>query len=338
MIAKDGLTFRVLEKSTELRESLQARGYVLPKTAKSFKSMTIRYSKKIRQNQKKVIKELVAKGERFCVTFDEWTSLRNRRYINLILHGRNSEIFKLFMIRIRRKLSSERCLSYVNKRLKEFDLSMTDHILCIFTDGTSPKSDQLINSYVLLTASNSPLSTFYTKKKDDADNAAASEKEVSVEHEDSESEESENEGEAESDNNGKDGAGNVEVEDDEPQITSEEGMHRKENNYDDDDEPNDFEGFGIDDVDESFNVKIFDLSEDIKPLILKVRKIVKAFKRSPKKNEILQRYVKPDMKNERQLILDCKTRWSSLARMITRFYDCRNSIKRHWLTSSQKIL
>lgn len=86
VIAKDGLTFRVFETSSELRESLQARGYVLSKTAKSFKAMTIKYAKKIRQNQKEVIKEFVTKDERFCVTFDEWTSLRNRRYINLILN------------------------------------------------------------------------------------------------------------------------------------------------------------------------------------------------------------------------------------------------------------
>lgn len=333
MIAKDGLTFRVFETSSELRESLQARGYLLPKTAKTFKSMTIKYSKKIRQNQKKVIKELVAKGERFCVTFDEWTSLRNIRYINLILHGRNSEIWNLGMIRIRRKLSSERCLSYVSKRLKEFDLSMTDHIVCIFTDGTSvmtkiakigPAYQQLCFAHGIQLA---VIDVLYKKekKKGVLENSAVSEKEVPVEQQDSdESEESENEYDAASDNDGEDEAGNVEIGEGDTQITSEEYMHREENN--DDDEPDDFEGFGADD--DLFNVKNVDLNEYVKPIILKVRKIVKAFRRSPKKNEVLQRYVKLDKKSECQLILDCKTRWSSLANMISRFYDCRNSIKK----------
>lgn len=324
LIAKDGLTFRAFETSNELRESLQARGYVLPKTAKSFKSMTIKYSKRIRQNQKNVIKELVAKGERFCVTFDEWTSLRNIRYINLILHGRNSEIWNLGMIRIRRKLSSERCLSYVNKRLKEFELSMSDHIVCIFTDGTStmtkiakigPAYQQLCLAHGIQLAVIDVLYKKKKKAKDDSETGA-------VEDTD-ESEESEEESCSASDDE-TDGECDGEIEEDETQTASNESMHHSEN--DDDDELDDFLGFGVDD--DSVDVRNLDLNDFVKSVISKVRKIVKAFRRSPKKNEILQGYVRNEHNTERALILDCKTRWNSLANMVTRFYDCRNSIKK----------
>ena len=46
-------------------------------------------------------------------------------------------------------------------------------------------------------------------------------------------------------------------------------------------------------------------------VVNKVRRVVKLFKRSPLKNEILQTYVKEKHPNGLQLILDCRTRWSN---------------------------
>lgn len=90
------------------------------------------------------------------------------------------------MIRINRKLSSERCLSYVSKRLLELNLSMTDHILCIFTDGTSvmTKIAKIGPAALLLAASNLPLSTFFLKEKNGDENAGV--KDVLVGDENSE--------------------------------------------------------------------------------------------------------------------------------------------------------
>lgn len=59
-----------------------------------------------------------------------------------------------------------------------------------------------------------------------------------------------------------------------------------------------------------------------------MRQIVKMFKNSPVKNDVLQSYVTEEMKNESQLILDCKTRWSSLLDMLERFYFLRKPIKK----------
>lgn len=71
-----------------------------------------------------------------------------------------------------------------------------------------------------------------------------------------------------------------------------------------------------------------DVEECFKPIIDKVRKIVRMFKRSPLKNEGLQAYVKADFPNELSLVLDSKTRWNSLANMLDRFYKLRNCIQK----------
>lgn len=76
------------------------------------------------------------------------------------------------------------------------------------------------------------------------------------------------------------------------------------------------------------NSKKTELTEDLKPLIKKIRSIVKMFKNSSVKNEILQRYVKLEFEHELVLLLDTKTRWSSLAKMLRRFYNLRNCIKK----------
>ncbi|CAG5034884.1 unnamed protein product [Parnassius apollo] len=54
-------------------------------------------------------------------------------------------------------------------------------------------------------------------------------------------------------------------------------------------------------------------------IIEKVRKLVKLFKRSPTKNDTLQIYVKQEFGKDIKLQLDCKTRWSNLADMISTF-------------------
>ena len=58
-------------------------------------------------------------------------------------------------------------------------------------------------------------------------------------------------------------------------------------------------------------------------VVNKVRRVVKHFKRSPLKNEILQTYVKEKHPNGLQLILDCRTRWSTLLKMLERIVKLR---------------
>ena len=69
-------------------------------------------------------------------------------------------------------------------------------------------------------------------------------------------------------------------------------------------------------------IKSEDLSEICESYNKKKKKIPKtivSFKRSPTKNDILQSYVRIKIKKNLQLILDSRTRWSSLLDMLQRF-------------------
>lgn len=301
MVALDGFTFRVFETSDELRESLQARGFKIPKTAKSYRKMMVNFSKDVRRMQRAEIKDLVSKGERFCITFDEWTSLRNRRYLNVILHGAGSKIWNLGLIRIRRRATSERCLSLVEKRLKCFELSVESHIICILTDGcpTMTKIGKLCPTFQQLCYAHglqlAVIDVLYKKEKN---NGGGNNDDYESDSDDDE-----------------DAAG---YEDDDSEV-----VENEEDEIDSENDEGDDESDG-----EGEEEHCGELKENLKPLISKVRKIVKIFKNSAVKNEILQRYVKSEFKHELVLLLDTKTRWSSLAKMLRRFYDLKNCIKK----------
>ena len=69
----------------------------------------------------------------------------------------------------------------------------------------------------------------------------------------------------------------------------------------------------------------------------RVRQIVKLFKRSPLKNETLQKYVKEIYPNGLNLILDCKTRWSTLLDMLERIIKIKFPVQKALLDLGVQI-
>ena len=72
-------------------------------------------------------------------------------------------------------------------------------------------------------------------------------------------------------------------------------------------------------------------------IIKKVRRLVSMFKRSPTKNDLLQKYVVQEHGKELVLLLDSKTRWNSLLAMLERFNLLKNSIRKALIDISCEI-
>ena len=64
------------------------------------------------------------------------------------------------------------------------------------------------------------------------------------------------------------------------------------------------------------------------PVIKKVRKLIVMFRRSPKKHDILQKYVAAEFGKQITLIKDCKNSWNSLLSMLQRVYLLKNCIQK----------
>lgn len=247
----------------------------------------VNYSKKVHEKFKAEIKSEIKEGSRFCVTFDEWTSSRNRRYMNLILNGTGSKIWNLGLVRCKGSMTAEKCLDAVIKKIESFGLSMDRDIVSIITDGASvmAKVGKLSNSYQQLCFAHAiqlaVIDVLYKKTNTKESHIECTE---------------ENRSDSESDN--------------------------------EDAEDHESGGVDIDAVGDQNEENKIEIGEDFKSSIDKVRKIVKMFKRSALKNETLQRYVVLDFKRERQLLLDVKTRWNSLANMLERFYELKSCVEK----------
>ena len=68
-----------------------------------------------------------------------------------------------------------------------------------------------------------------------------------------------------------------------------------------------------------------------------MRRIVKLFRKSPKKNETLQTHLKNEFHKELMLILDSKTRWNSLLEMIERFLKLKKCIEKALIDLDKQI-
>lgn len=87
MTACDGLSFCIFATSSDLRRALLALAYQVPKSENSVKKLVMEHGKTVRASAVSELAQRKIDGRRFSVTLDEWTSTRNRRYMNINVHG-----------------------------------------------------------------------------------------------------------------------------------------------------------------------------------------------------------------------------------------------------------
>ena len=71
-----------------------------------------------------------------------------------------------------------------------------------------------------------------------------------------------------------------------------------------------------------------ELSQKIEKVINKIRMVVRIFRRSPVKNDVLQKNCQAEFNKELKLIMDTRTRWNSLLKMLSRFLEIRTAVEK----------
>ncbi|CAG4966535.1 unnamed protein product [Parnassius apollo] len=143
MAALDGIPFSVFCTSEDLRRLFTNSGYnELPKTPKGIKNIVINYSKQEKKKLVTELKNLLAIGKKLSLSFDEWTSSRNARYMNINIHigvefTDGSRFKNLGLVRMDGSMPSETCIRHLKEKLSEFELSLDRNIVAIVTDGAS---------------------------------------------------------------------------------------------------------------------------------------------------------------------------------------------------------
>lgn len=273
LTAVDNLPFSLFITSTELRKSLKARGFEVPKSRETIKSKFMEYYQKCKQNMKEEIRKIKSSEKKFSIALDEWTSCSNKRYMNIIVNT-NGKLFNIGLIRMKKSGTAENCIQYLDERLKEFEISLSNDVVGITTDGASTM--QKIGRLI------------------------APKQQLCLAH-----------------------GLHLAVVDVLYKGTSTYNTEPQESSSEDDEDLFDHFEITLSEVQVEITKKFH-----IKPIIEKVRKAVRMFRKSPSKNEILQSYVKQEKGKELKLILDCRTRWNTLFEMCQRFCDLEIPVKK----------
>lgn len=302
LAAVDGLSVNAICRSEFIRHALKKEGMNLPKSPTSVMDMIGQFADVCRENVISELRRRVDRGERFSVTADEWTSNANKRFLNVNLRSKDSEVFVLGLVRITGTFTSERTLEAINDHLEKFGIDMERHCVCDVTDGASVMTKfgrlstnefQACYQHAIHLA---VCDVLYSKKKDNANTTA----------------------ENETDNN--DGDDDNEEQQDEDTEDYEVAASTESTN----------DNYALDETER------IDLNDDIKHIIKSVRKDVKRFRKRCKENEKLQEYVKKEHEKPLNLLLDVKTRWNSLEAMTARYVKLRGCLKKAFIDLKER--
>jgi len=141
MTARDGLPFRVFVTSSDLRRGLVALGFGnLPNSVNHVKQLVMDEGERVCSVVIAEMANLKKQRHRFSVTFDEWTSTRNRRYMNINVHAEGPRYWNLGLIHVHGSMPAEKCVKLLQAKLAQFGISLDNDIVCICTDGASVMS------------------------------------------------------------------------------------------------------------------------------------------------------------------------------------------------------
>ncbi|GFX71065.1 BED-type domain-containing protein [Trichonephila clavipes] len=137
LVCVDGFTVNAITKSSFIRKSLHDKGYSFPPNPSDVMKLVYEQYNVIKARVTNEISSKLNAGLRCSLTLDEFTSLKNRRYLNINVHFNEGEIFNLGMLRISGSFSAENCVKSVETKLQEFGIITEKHIVACVTDGAS---------------------------------------------------------------------------------------------------------------------------------------------------------------------------------------------------------
>jgi len=138
MVARNGLPFRVFITSPDIRKGLEAQGFsLLPKSKETVEKLVLGHAETVKMHVCRELQQMQKDGMRFSITFDEWRSTRNRRYMKVNVHAGAERFWNIGMVRVHGSMPADKCIELLESKLSAFGLSLQNDIVAICTDGAS---------------------------------------------------------------------------------------------------------------------------------------------------------------------------------------------------------
>ncbi|GBN11531.1 hypothetical protein AVEN_237838-1 [Araneus ventricosus] len=283
MACKDGVALSLFCSSSDLRYLFSKSGFQLPNSSNTIRSIVTNFANTVKADLIIEFEYLKKQGERFALSFDEWTSQKNHRYLNLRVHHKEKHI-NLGLIRIHGSCTLEHTISLIKNRLESFGLDSDTDIIGVTTDGASVmvKVGKLMSCYHQLCFSHglhlAVVDILYKKN---------------IEREEAHQEITSNESDTDDD----DDTNDTHEEQGVTVTTTTDPRHLHLS-----------------------RAEVIPRYNDLQK-VRKVVKLFK--RSPTKYDTYLQKYVKEDTCKQLSLILDCRTRWNGLLAMIERFHKLK---------------
>ena len=136
LTAIDGFTFNQIATSERLPRTFKADEYDLPRSHKKVRDLLMKQREDIVKTIRGELNAIKLRDGRFSITFDESTSMRNRRYMNINVHFQGG-FRSRGMIRIQGSLNAAKAIKLVEERLQLFGLDLNKDVVATLTDGAS---------------------------------------------------------------------------------------------------------------------------------------------------------------------------------------------------------
>lgn len=296
LAAEDNMSFKRIAESKVIRRWTKRDGKQTPYSPNTVKKIVVNFADRAKEEMRRAFEKAANEDdEKYTLCFDEWSSMRRDRYMNLSLSN-GTKKFNLGLHLIDLSLPAKELKKFLGRILVDFGLTWKN-IIAFSMDGCSvnvrlgKNSKSIITQLCFAHAIHlAVVKVLYNKLKDIAENAGEP-----TEEDDSDADESNENNEA--------------VSDDEDDMES--GAM------------GDFEDEEIDSVEEELHFEKADL-------IKKIRMTVKMIRLRRLSREALIRHVLADKISSYPLmvILDVKTRWNSLYAMLARFLLLIDPIKK----------
>ena len=328
-VSLDGFTFNQIAKSKALSFVSKKAGFELPESPETVKKKFMKEKKRLQDDAIEKIQAMKEDGDKFSLSFDESTSLRNRRYMNLNLHF-SSGFQSLGLVRIMGSLDSSGAAKLVKKRLKEFGIDFDTDIIATMTDNcsmmkkfgreTKPFNIGCLAHILHLCV----MDVLYKETNERRKKGSTKSLQITLSTKDEEDNENGEENEEDEEESHQNNDDMNDDDDDDIDVGPEEGINEEE-------EAHEFQDEKVESSELKLNEKAVTDSSDCnamyKELVRIVRGYAKMFKMSPTKNYYLSKEVQRLLGKEKCMSIDVKTRWDSLLKMLDTFLELLQPIK-----------
>ncbi|KAI2811135.1 hypothetical protein BLOT_002308 [Blomia tropicalis] len=158
----DGISFSTICRSIDLQELIKLKYNSCPKSPTTVKTYVENFANEVKKLHIDEIKNDFKSVPFMSLGFDEWTSICNKKYLNLIVFGKN-KFWNLGLIRIEGSANSTVILEHIKNRLNSLidRSSITNHDQ---NRQSANEKDQTVNndeqlSEVSMNGSSSPSMT-----------------------------------------------------------------------------------------------------------------------------------------------------------------------------------